>query len=152
MRLEEEYKVLELNLNHVEIGRDTIINSLEETVLLGEKASYSYTALSVGAVLLLESGERFSAYSREDGCESHAEELLIKRALGAELHNSICFTSVSPCLKRSSRDFPCMTLLQLFKVARVYFLLSEGRVMELEQCGESSLNRRTLHANMHHLI
>jgi pyrimidine deaminase RibD-like protein len=76
----------------------------------------------VGAVLLKGAQILGSAHRGEEGKGSdHAEFFLLERKLGPDvLAGSTLFTTLEPCLKRSSEKTPCAKRLVARRVERVY--------------------------------
>jgi diaminohydroxyphosphoribosylaminopyrimidine deaminase / 5-amino-6-(5-phosphoribosylamino)uracil reductase len=93
---------------------------LAAAIRLSERCPPSEAAFSVGALLVGASGQVFATgYSRETGPGDHAEEIALRRAVGAELAGATLYSSLEPCLRRKSRPAPCAKLISAAGVRRV---------------------------------
>jgi len=118
---------------------------LAAAIRLSELCPPSQTAFSVGALLVDASGHVLgTGYSRETGPGDHAEEIALRRGVGAEpaegasaeatsveaasaeetlvkatLAEATLYSSLEPCLHRKSRPTPCAELISAAGVRRV---------------------------------
>jgi diaminohydroxyphosphoribosylaminopyrimidine deaminase / 5-amino-6-(5-phosphoribosylamino)uracil reductase len=93
---------------------------LAAAVRLSERCPQSEAAFSVGALLVSASGQVLATgYSRETSQNDHAEELVLRRAIGTELAGATLYSSLEPCLHRKSRPTPCSKLISAAGVRRV---------------------------------
>jgi pyrimidine deaminase RibD-like protein len=113
---------------------------LAAAIRLSERCPPSEAAFSVGALLVGASGQVLATgYSRETGPGDHAEEIALRRAVGAELAEApsaeatlagatlaeatlagaTLYSSLEPCLRRKSRPAPCAKLISAAGVRRV---------------------------------
>jgi len=96
---------------------------LAAAIRLSERCPPSEVAFSVGAVLVVPSGQVLATgYSRETSDGDHAEEIALRRAAGeaeTTLANATLFSSLEPCLHRKSRPTPCAELIFTAGLRRV---------------------------------
>ena len=118
---------------------------LAAAIRLSERCQPSEAAFSVGALLVGASGRVLATgYSRETSSGDHAEEIALRRVVGAELAEAPCaevpwaeapsaeatsadatladatlYSSLEPCLRRKSRPTPCAELIFAAGVRRV---------------------------------
>lgn len=88
----------------------------------------SETAFAVGAVIVSHSGAIIATgYSREMGEGWHAEEVAIEKAkrAGADLTQTVIYSSLEPCGKRLSRPLSCAHLIHQAGIPRVVYGVSE---------------------------
>jgi pyrimidine deaminase RibD-like protein len=97
---------------------------------LAERCVPSQTAFSVGAVLITADGSLLATgYSRETDPADHAEEVALAKAAsaggGSFLHGAVMYSSLEPCVARSSRPTPCADLIIASGVSRVVIAWQE---------------------------
>jgi pyrimidine deaminase RibD-like protein len=87
---------------------------------LSRKCPMSESAFSVGAVLVSAAGAAMgTGYSRETDPADHAEEVAMRRAAAADLGNATLYSSLEPCLHRTSRSVSCSELIAAGGLRRV---------------------------------
>lgn len=106
---------------------------LEAAIGLSKLCPVSQTAFSVGAVLVSTSGEVIATgYSRESDPYDHAEDVALGKAaaLGADLRGATLYSSLEPCLARSSRPVSCAERIVASGVPRVVVAWREPPVFK----------------------
>ena len=85
---------------------------LREAIELSRRCPPSSTAFSVGAILVAGDGQVIATgHSRERDPGDHAEEVALDRAAGdPRLAGATLYSSLEPCLTRSSRPRSCAEL------------------------------------------
>src|SRR5262249_33062691 len=94
---------------------------LREAIELSRRCPPSASAFSVGAVLVSAAGRVIATgYSRERDPKDHAEEVALSRAAGDPLlTGATLYSSLEPCLARSSRLRSCVELITEAGIGRV---------------------------------
>ena len=105
---------------------------LHAAIELSRRCPPSATAFSVGAILVGQSGTVISTgFSRERDPADHAEEVALARAADAAppggppggpaggLAGATIYSSLEPCLSRTSRPRPCAQLIVAAGIGRV---------------------------------
>jgi len=95
---------------------------LNVAIDLSRKCPVSDSAFSVGAVVVSASGDMLATgYSRETSPRDHAEEVALGRAaaLDSDLRTATLYSSLEPCLHRSSRPVSCSELIAASGLRRV---------------------------------
>jgi diaminohydroxyphosphoribosylaminopyrimidine deaminase / 5-amino-6-(5-phosphoribosylamino)uracil reductase len=109
---------------------------LREAIALSRRCPPSWTAYSVGALLVGADGKLLSAgYSRETDPADHAEELALarlnlpSRAVAAMVSGATLYSSLEPCAVRASRPIPCADLIIASRVGRVVIAWTEPPIL-----------------------
>jgi diaminohydroxyphosphoribosylaminopyrimidine deaminase / 5-amino-6-(5-phosphoribosylamino)uracil reductase len=100
---------------------DADLRWLRAAIELSRRCPPSPSAFSVGAVLVGDEGRVIATgYSRERDPADHAEEVALARAADDPgLAGATLYSSLEPCLARSSRPRPCVELITEAGVRRV---------------------------------
>jgi len=101
--------------------READAHWLREAIELSRRCPPSQSAFSVGAVLVSDAGKVIAAgHSRERDPKDHAEEVALARAAGdPALATATLYSSLEPCLSRSSRPRSCAQLIVAAGILRV---------------------------------
>jgi pyrimidine deaminase RibD-like protein len=108
-------------------------------VELARRCEPAASAFSVGAILVAGTGDVIATgWSRETSPADHAEEIALGRATGtgppalapAELGAATLYSSLEPCLTRSSRPVSCAELIVASGVRRVVIAWREPAVFQ----------------------
>ncbi|HXS65969.1 MAG TPA: deaminase [Streptosporangiaceae bacterium] len=106
---------------------------LTEAIELSRCCPPSLSAFSVGAIIVASSGEMITTgYSRQSDPRDHAEEVALCRATAAraELAGATLYSSLEPCLRRSSRPAPCAELILASGIRRIVIAWREPPVFQ----------------------
>lgn len=106
---------------------------LTEAIELSRCCPPSLSAFSVGAIIVASSGEIIATgYSRQSDPRDHAEEVALCRASAdrAPLADATLYSSLEPCLRRSSRPVPCAELIWVSGIRRIVIAWREPPVFQ----------------------
>jgi pyrimidine deaminase RibD-like protein len=95
---------------------------LTAAVELASQCPPSASAFSVGAILIGRDRELIAeSFSRQDHHNDHAEEIVLRRAadFNSDLTGACLYSSLEPCLTRSSRPVSCAELIAASGIRRV---------------------------------
>jgi pyrimidine deaminase RibD-like protein len=101
---------------------------LRAAIDLSRRCPPSYSAFSVGALLVSSDGERMAeGFSRDVDPQVHAEESLLTRVApgDARLSGATLYTSLEPCSVRKSRERSCSQLILESGIGRLVFAMRE---------------------------
>jgi diaminohydroxyphosphoribosylaminopyrimidine deaminase/5-amino-6-(5-phosphoribosylamino)uracil reductase len=100
---------------------DADLRWLREAIELSRRCPPSASAFSVGAILVgADGGVIATGYSRERDPKDHAEEVALARAAGGPvLAGATLYSSLEPCLARTSRPRSCVELITESEIGRV---------------------------------
>lgn len=104
---------------------------LRQAIELSRSAPPSDGAYSVGAIIVDSAGAVIATgYSRERGCESHAEQVAIEKALerGVPVDTATLYSSLEPCSVRLSGSVTCTARIFDAGIPRVVFAMREPPV------------------------
>jgi diaminohydroxyphosphoribosylaminopyrimidine deaminase / 5-amino-6-(5-phosphoribosylamino)uracil reductase len=123
-------------------GQDADSHWLRTAIELSRRCAPSWTAYSVGAVLVGADGAVLSTgYSRETGPADHAEELTLARlglpgppdgsapSSAALVSGATLYSSLEPCAVRASRPAPCADLIIASGISRVAIAWTEPPIL-----------------------
>ncbi len=106
--------------------RDLDRHWLADAIKLAANCPPTDTAFSVGAILVSAAGEIIATgFSRETDPKVHAEEVALSKLdgdaalAGADLFEATIYSSLEPCLTRSSRTVSCAELIYSRGIGRV---------------------------------
>jgi pyrimidine deaminase RibD-like protein len=113
--------------------RDDDVAWLTVAVELASQCPPSDSAFSVGAILIGRDRELIAkAFSRQEHHNDHAEEIVLRRA--ADFHSDLAgaclYSSLEPCLSRSSRPVPCAELVVRSGIRRVVIAWREPPIFQ----------------------
>jgi pyrimidine deaminase RibD-like protein len=115
------------------MGREDDVAWLTAAIELAAQAPPADSAFSVGAILVGRDGVMItSGFSREEHGRDHAEEIALRRAqeFHADLGGAVLYSSLEPCLTRSSRPVSCAELIAGSGVTRVVFAWREPPIFQ----------------------
>ncbi|MEQ4721671.1 dCMP deaminase [Nonomuraea sp. B19D2] len=115
---------------------------LRTAVDLSRQCPPSYTAFSVGAVIVDEHGNELSrGYSRETDDHVHAEESALSKlsANDPRLKTATLYSSLEPCTKRRSRPKTCTQLILEAGIPRVVIAWKEPPTFVIDAHGAEAL-------------
>jgi len=100
---------------------DADLHWLRQAIELSRRCPPSASAFSVGAILVgADGGVLATGYSRERDPKDHAEEVALVGAAGDPLlAEATLYSSLEPCLARSSRPRSCVELITESGIRRV---------------------------------
>lgn len=106
---------------HVPGQPDADLHWLRQAIELSRRCPPSASAFSVGAILVgADGGVLATGYSRERDPKDHAEEVALARAAGDPLlAGATLYSSLEPCLARTSRPRSCVELITESGIGRV---------------------------------
>lgn len=113
--------------------RDDDVAWLTVAVELASQCPPSDSAFSVGAILIGRDRELIAeSYSRQEQRNDHAEEIVIRRAADfhSDLSGACLYSSLEPCLSRSSRPVPCAELIMRSGIRRVVIAWREPPIFQ----------------------
>jgi pyrimidine deaminase RibD-like protein len=117
--------------------RDLDQQWLAEAIRLAAKCPPADTAFSVGAILVDAAGEIIATgFSRECDQKDHAEETALAKLdadaglAGTDLSGATIYTSLEPCLTRSSRVVSCAELIYQHGIRRVVLAWREPPIFQ----------------------
>jgi len=104
---------------------------LTEAIELSRRCPPSRSAFCVGAVVVAASGQMIaSGYSRQYDPHQHAEESALSQVAGADLGAATLYSSLEPCLRRTSKPVPCAELILASGIRRVVIAWREPPVFQ----------------------
>ncbi len=71
-----------------------------------------------------------SGYSRQSDPHQHAEEAALSQVAGADLGAATLYSSLEPCLRRTSKPVPCAELILASGIRRVVIAWREPPVFQ----------------------
>ncbi|HUD39961.1 MAG TPA: deaminase [Streptosporangiaceae bacterium] len=113
--------------------RDDDVAWLTVAVELASQCPPSDSAFSVGAILIGRDRELIAkAFSRQEHHNDHAEEIVLRRAADfhSDLSGACLYSSLEPCLSRSSRPVPCAELVVRSGIRRVVIAWREPPIFQ----------------------
>lgn len=113
------------------VRRDDDGEWLNAAIELSRLCLPSDSAFSVGAILVSADREVVATgYSRETDPKDHAEEVALARAGDSVLAGATLYSSLEPCLARTSRPVACAELVARSGVRRVVIAWREPPVFQ----------------------